>query len=92
LANCRLQNVVTWVNLGLLYLHHDDLELANEALYRAQTLDPDYTLAWVGQGLVATANGHHVDAKALFEHAVTLAANVVRVTAFDIAHLLTSSR
>lgn len=73
-----MQNVATWTNLGLLYLYHSDVELANEALYRAQTLDPDYTLAWVGQGLVAVANGHDVDAQTLFEHAVTLSADVVR--------------
>jgi superkiller protein 3 len=59
---------VTWTHLGLLYLYHSDLELANEALYKAQTLDPDYTLAWVGQGLVASRNGHDADAISLFEH------------------------
>jgi superkiller protein 3 len=69
--------VVAWANLGLLYLYHDDLELANEALRRAQVLDPDYTLAWVGQALVATANGHDTDARTLLEHAVSLTADVV---------------
>ena len=73
-----LKNVMTWTNLGLMYLYHKDLQLANEALYRAQTLDPDYAVAWVGQGLVATANGHDKDAKAMFEYAVGLAADVVR--------------
>ena len=68
---------MTWTNLGLLYLFHDDLELANEALYRAQSLDPDHTVAWAGQGLVATANGHDTDARAMFEHAVGLTADVV---------------
>lgn len=67
------QNAETWTNLGLLYLNHGDLELANEALYRAQTLDPDYALAWVGQGLAAEAIGHKRDATLLFAHAVTLA-------------------
>ncbi|KAJ6593707.1 TPR-like protein [Mycena capillaripes] len=66
------KNAVTWTNLGLLYLHQKDLELANQALFRAQTLDPEYTLAWAGQALVATANGHHSDSTTLFEHAVTL--------------------
>ncbi|KIJ18985.1 hypothetical protein PAXINDRAFT_109465 [Paxillus involutus ATCC 200175] len=70
------KNVVAWANLGLLYLYHDDLELANEALRRAQVLDPDYTLAWVGQALVATANGHDTDARTLLEHAVSLTADV----------------
>ncbi|KAI0356305.1 TPR-like protein [Trametes cingulata] len=70
------KNAATWTNLGLFYLHHEDAELANEAFYKAQTLDPDYALAWVGQGLVATANGHDREARALFEHATTLSATV----------------
>lgn len=70
------KNVVTWTSLGFLYLHYEDHELANEAFFRAQTLDPDFTLAWVGQGLVATLNGHDSDARNLFEHAVSLAADL----------------
>ncbi|VDB87360.1 unnamed protein product [Peniophora sp. CBMAI 1063] len=70
------KDVQTWVSLGLLYLHHGDAPLANEAFYRAQTLDPDYALAWVGQGLVATQNGHLADSRVLFEHAVSLTAEV----------------
>ncbi|OJT10137.1 Superkiller protein 3 [Trametes pubescens] len=68
------KNAATWSNLGLFYLHHEDAELANEAFYKAQTLDPDYALAWIGQGLVATVNGHDREARALFEHATTLTA------------------
>jgi superkiller protein 3 len=56
------------------------LELANEALYRAQTLDPDYAVAWAGQGLIATTNGRDNDARAMFEHAVSLTADVVSTT------------
>ncbi|KAF8135619.1 hypothetical protein EV363DRAFT_1321133 [Boletus edulis] len=70
------KNVISWANLGLLYLYHNDLELANEALLRAQVLDPDYTLAWVGQSMVAAANGHDADARGLLEHAVGLSADV----------------
>ncbi|KAI0027005.1 TPR-like protein [Vararia minispora EC-137] len=70
------KDVSTWTNLGLLYLYNDDPELANEAFYRAQTLDPDYHLAWVGQGLVATKNGHFADSRILFEHAVSLTTEV----------------
>ncbi|KAG6854057.1 hypothetical protein C0991_011035 [Blastosporella zonata] len=70
------KNVTAWSSLGLLYLHHDDTELANEALYRAQTLDPDYAVAWIGQALVATRNGHNIEAAAMFEHAIGLAPNV----------------
>ncbi|TBU40919.1 TPR-like protein [Dichomitus squalens] len=70
------KNAATWTNLGMLYLHYEDVELANEAFYKAQTLDPDYALAWVGQGLVATANRHDREARALFEHATGLTAVV----------------
>ncbi|CCM00695.1 uncharacterized protein FIBRA_02734 [Fibroporia radiculosa] len=70
------KSTVTWTDLGLFYLHYGDGELANEAFYKAQTLDPDYALAWVGQGLVATLNGHSPESRALFEHAVGLSAPV----------------
>ncbi|KAG6334505.1 hypothetical protein ID866_4588 [Astraeus odoratus] len=70
------KNVVTWAHLGLLYLYHNDVELANEALLKAQILDPDYTLAWVGQALVATTNGRDEHCRALLEHAVGLTADV----------------
>lgn len=61
-----------WTNLGLLYLHHGDLELANQALYKAQVLNPEYSLAWVGQAFVAIKNGHLPQVKAVLEHAITL--------------------
>lgn len=70
--------MVAWTNLGLLYLYHNDLELADEALLRAQILDPDYTLAWAGQAMVAATNGHDADARGLLEHATGLSADVVR--------------
>lgn len=78
-----------WTNLGLLYLHNNDSELANEAFYRAQTLDPDYTPAWVGQGMVATLNGHDEDASALFEHAIGLTADLASAPFLDDVTLLT---
>ncbi|CAK5265358.1 unnamed protein product [Mycena citricolor] len=64
------QNARTWSNLGLLYLRQNDVDLANQAFLRAQTLDPEWTVAWVGQALVASANGHEVDSTALLEHAL----------------------
>lgn len=71
------KNPSTWVNLGLLYLYHGDVELANEAMYRAQALDPDNTLAWVGQFFIARTNGETSDASLLLEHAVSLPTPVV---------------
>lgn len=73
--------MVTWTNLGLLYLHYQDLELANEAFLRAQVLDPNYPIAWLGQGLVASAHGRELDAEHIFEHIVGLETTIVRLTA-----------
>ncbi|KAG1851683.1 superkiller protein 3 [Suillus subluteus] len=70
------KNVVAWTKIGLLYLYHNDIDLATQAFTRAQTLDPDHTLAWIGQALIATANGHEADARTLLEHAVSMTADV----------------
>ncbi|KAG7088368.1 hypothetical protein E1B28_012371 [Marasmius oreades] len=65
------KSAVTWTNLGLLYLYHNDAELANEAFYLAQSSDPDYNLAWLGQALVADAGGHGPGALAILEHTIS---------------------
>ncbi|TCD60261.1 Superkiller protein 3 [Steccherinum ochraceum] len=66
------RNAATWTDLGLFYLFHGDLQLATEAFYKAQILDPDYALAWVGRGLVAASEGHDAESKAFFEHSTGL--------------------
>lgn len=58
-----------WGNLGTLYLIHNDIQLANEAFTRAQSTDPDYAQAWIGQGLLALLFGAPTEARGLFEHA-----------------------
>ncbi|KAJ4000018.1 TPR-like protein [Lentinula boryana] len=78
------KNVGTWTNLGLLFYHHNDLELANEAFYRAQSADPDYTLAWFGQALIAITSGHLSGATSILEHAVGLT-NIVPEVDFQYA-------
>lgn len=70
-----------------MYYHHGDLELANEALYRAQVVDPDYPLAWLGQALVAAGNGHEFDAYSLLTHAITLTPNLVSFANISFAWL-----
>lgn len=70
------KDAVTWTNLGLLYLYNNDPDLAKEALSRAQTLDPDHILAWLGQALLAMSTGRDAEARALFEHVVGLSADV----------------
>lgn len=83
-----------WTNLGALYLVHNDIQLANEAFTRAQSTDPDYSLAWIGQGLLALLYGDPGEARGLFEHAFDIASASIMlpkrqytVTLFD--HLLT---
>ncbi|KZW00293.1 TPR-like protein [Exidia glandulosa HHB12029] len=69
---CDGTNASHWADLGLLYLHHGDRELANQALLRAQIVDPDHTIAWGAQALVAIANNHVHEARTLLDHAIGL--------------------
>ena len=62
----------TWTNYGVLCFLNDDIELANKAFGRAQSADPDYALAWLAQGLVATRIGDEKEAQDLFTHALKI--------------------
>jgi superkiller protein 3 len=62
-----------WANLGALYLVHNDHELANDAFTRAQSSDPEYAAAWLGQGLLALLFGDAKEARLLFIHAFDIA-------------------
>ena len=62
-----------WTNLGTLYLLQKDNQLANEAFTRAQSTDPDYTHAWLGQGILALLLGEANEARGLFAHAFEIA-------------------
>ena len=66
----------------MLYFYHNDVELANEAFYLAQSSDPDYSLAWLGQALVANAGGHGPGAIGILEHTIGLFNIVVRARLF----------
>lgn len=79
--------MVAWTNLGLLYLQHQDLELANQAFVRAQVLDSSHPLAWLGQALVANAHGDELKAENIFEHIAGLETPIVRLTAIVIMNL-----
>ena len=59
----------TWTNLGTLYLLQSDLELAHTAFARAQSTDPDYAHAWIGEGLLALLWGDSSEGLAHFTHA-----------------------
>ncbi|KAL7425055.1 Superkiller protein 3 [Cryptotrichosporon argae] len=87
---CYNKDPAVWTNLGYLYLEAGDTELAADCFVRAQTLDPEYAAAWLGQGLVARANGDVEQTRNLLSHAVTLSAGslleadlALAVTIFD---------
>lgn len=67
------KNARVWANLGTLYLIQNDFQLANEAFTRAQSSDPDYAQAWLGQGLLAMQVGEINEARNLFTHAFEIA-------------------
>ena len=77
-SSIHFQNPLFWTDLGIFYLHHGDIDLANQAFYRAQISNPDYCQAWVGQALVAISNQHLPEARSLLEHALTLSTPIVR--------------
>lgn len=71
------RDVRAWTNLGTLGLLQNDLELANEAFTRAQSTDPDYAHAWLGQGFVALLAHQNIkaaarEARGLFAHAMEI--------------------
>ena len=90
------KNARVWTNLGTLYLIQNDIQLANDAYTRAQSSDPDYAQAWLGQGLLAMRTGEVNEARILFTHAFEIADSSspmikrqFAMTTFD--HLLSSS-
>ncbi|KAH7085217.1 hypothetical protein BKA63DRAFT_499206 [Paraphoma chrysanthemicola] len=74
------RSVYTWTNLGALYLLQNDTELAHQAFSRAQSQDPDYSLAWVGEGIVALLFGDANEALSHFTHAFELAESSLLLT------------
>ena len=69
-----------WTNLGAFYLLQNDTELANEALTRGQSADPDYAHAWLGQGILALMYGDPKEAYGLFTHAFEISDSSSLVT------------
>lgn len=67
------KNARVWANLGTLYMIQNDVQLANDAYTRAQSSDPDYAQAWLGQGLLAMRIGEANEARRLFIHAFEIA-------------------
>ncbi|KAF1946390.1 TPR-like protein [Clathrospora elynae] len=74
------RSVHTWTNLGALYLLQNDHELAHTAFSRAQSQDPDYSLAWVGEGIIALLTGDTNEALSHFTHAFELSESSLLLT------------
>ncbi|OCK84397.1 TPR-like protein [Lepidopterella palustris CBS 459.81] len=70
----------TWTNLGTLYLLQSDLELAHMAFSRAQSTDPEYAQAWVGEGLIALLLGDAAEALSHFTHAFEISDSASLIT------------
>jgi superkiller protein 3 len=70
----------TWTNLGSLYLLQNDIQLANDAFTRAQSSDPDFAHAWVGQGLIALMTDNPKEANLLFTHAIEISESSSLIT------------
>ncbi|KAJ2059674.1 Superkiller protein 3 [Coemansia sp. S146] len=59
-------SALPWANLGFLYLHNDDIELANKGFSRTQMVDPEFVPGWLGQAMIAETLGS-AEAIELFE-------------------------
>ncbi|XP_054630521.1 tetratricopeptide repeat protein 37 isoform X1 [Dunckerocampus dactyliophorus] len=74
-------NVVTWTNLGTLYMKKDNIELAHEAFKVAQSLEPLYVNCWIGQALIAERVGSY-DTMDLFRHTTELSTHMEGVKGY----------
>lgn len=61
------------------------MELAGEALRKAQVLDPDYRLAWVAQALMEESSSNFARSSALIEHSLGMKLNSVCSIPFLVA-------
>ena len=42
-------NAMIWTNLGMFYLMKEEQLLAHECFKKSQAIDPEYSIAWIGQ-------------------------------------------
>jgi tetratricopeptide (TPR) repeat protein len=67
--------VLAWSNLGYFYLINHDTDLAVVCFQKCQFLDPEFSLGWLGHGIIAEFLGQS-NATALYEHAYDLGKSV----------------
>lgn len=70
--NIDKKSAVSWTNLGVLYLIHGQIKLANKAFGRSQQADTGYINAWTGQAYIAERIGEDDEAMDLFKHSTSL--------------------
>ncbi|EKV19233.1 Translation repressor/antiviral protein Ski3, putative [Penicillium digitatum] len=82
------RNAQVWTNLGALYLLHGKGYQAYKTFLRAQATDPDYSLAWVGQGFVSLDTRQTQEARGYFEHAfdISNSSDILTKRQFSLAH------
>jgi superkiller protein 3 len=68
-VNLIVQNAGAWTNLGIMYLMHDDDELAAQAFSRSQAIDPENSVAWLAQAILAVRRNDPLEASQLYQHA-----------------------
>lgn len=73
-------NAKVWANLGVLYLLQNDYELSHQAFSRAQSTDPTYAHAWVGEGIIALLMGDTKEALNHFTHAFEISESWSTIT------------
>ncbi|KAM3417777.1 hypothetical protein BST61_g6006 [Cercospora zeina] len=73
-------NAKVWANLGVLYLLQNDIELAHQSFGRAQSTDPEYAHAWVGEGIIALMTGNTKEALNHFTHAAEISDSASLIT------------
>jgi superkiller protein 3 len=62
----------SWSNLGIFYLIHGDIQLANKAFGRAQQSDVSFLNAWIGQSVIAELINEKDEAMDLLRHCTQL--------------------
>lgn len=71
-VNLDKKTFTSWSNLGVFYLMHNEIKLANKAFSRAQQSDTSFLNAWIGQAFIAYLIGEHDEAMDLFRHCTQL--------------------
>jgi superkiller protein 3 len=79
------RNPKAWTNLGTLYLFNSDYELAHLAFSKAQSADPEYSHAWVGEGIVALLFRDAKEALLHFTHAFEISDSATTIVKKELA-------